>query len=83
MFDDDDDDDVFAFAAVFVPLTTIFLVHYVGLDKLTNAYGLLNLIKGLATMAGPPLAGWTQFGDWIQMAFQWQLIQSFNLAYTA
>jgi len=44
-------------AAVFVPLTTLFLVKYVGLDRLTNAYGLLSMIKGLATMTGPPIAG--------------------------
>jgi len=49
--------DVLAGAAVFVPLTTLFLVKYVGLDRLTNAYGLLSMIKGLATMAGPPIAG--------------------------
>jgi len=49
--------DVLADAAVFVPLTTLFLVKYVGLDRLTNAYGLLSMIKGLATMTGPPIAG--------------------------
>jgi len=43
--------------AVFVPLTTLFLVQYVGLDRLTNAYGLLSMVKGVATMAGPPVAG--------------------------
>jgi len=43
--------------AVFVPLTTLFLVKYVGLDRLTNAYGLLSMVKGLATMTGPPVAG--------------------------
>ena len=43
--------------AVFVPLSTLFLVKYVGLNRLTNAYGLLSMIKGLATMAGPPIAG--------------------------
>jgi len=48
---------VLAGAAVFVPLTTLFLVKYVGLDRLTNAYGLLSMIKGLATMTGPPIAG--------------------------
>ena len=44
-------------AAVFVPLTTLFLVKYVGLNRLTNAYGLLSMVKGLATIAGPPIAG--------------------------
>jgi len=43
--------------AVFVPLTTLFLVKYVGLNRLTNAYGLLSMLKGLASMAGPPIAG--------------------------
>lgn len=49
--------DVLTGAAVFVPLTTLFLVQYVGLDRLTNAYGLLSMIKGFATMTGPPIAG--------------------------
>jgi len=42
---------------VFVPVTTMFLVKYVGLDKLTNAYGLLSMVKGFASMVGPPVAG--------------------------
>lgn len=41
----------------FVPMTTVFLVKYIGLDKLTNSFGLLSMIKGIATMAGPPIAG--------------------------
>jgi len=32
-------------------------VKYVGLNRLTNAYGLLSMVKGLATIAGPPIAG--------------------------
>lgn len=43
--------------AFFTPLTPLFLVKYLGLEKLTNSFGLLSMIKGLATMAGPPLAG--------------------------
>lgn len=43
--------------SVFVPLTTIFLVKYIGLDKLTNSFGLLCMVKGISTMAGPPIAG--------------------------
>lgn len=38
-------------------MTTVFLVKYIGLDKLTNSFGLLSMIKGIATMAGPPIAG--------------------------
>lgn len=44
-------------SAGFVPMTTIFLVKFVGLDKLTNSFGLLSMIKGVSTMAGPPIAG--------------------------
>ena len=28
-----------------------------GLDQLTNSLSLLNLVKGVASFAGPPLAG--------------------------
>jgi MFS family permease len=43
--------------AAFVPLSSIFLVKYLGLEKLTNAFGLLSLVRGFASMLGSPIAG--------------------------
>lgn len=52
-------DDIFLFliAAGYISLTSIILVDLLGLDKLTNAFGLLILFRGVAAIAGPPLAG--------------------------
>jgi MFS family permease len=41
----------------YVCLTSVVLVDLVGVDRLTNAFGLLLLIQGIATFVGPPLAG--------------------------
>ena len=38
-------------------LTTIILVNLLGMDKLTNAYGIVMLAEGVANVVGPPLAG--------------------------
>ncbi len=38
-------------------LTTIILVELLGMEKLTNAYGLVMLAEGTANLVGPPLAG--------------------------
>ncbi|CAG5119600.1 unnamed protein product [Candidula unifasciata] len=46
------------FISVSYPLTTVLLVQYLGVGKLTNAYGLLMLVQGIANFLGPPLAGW-------------------------
>ena len=43
--------------ASLVTLTSIVLVDVLGLEKLTSAFGLLTMFRGLATMMGPPLAG--------------------------
>ena len=43
--------------AGYISLTSIILVDLLGLDKLTNAFGLLILFRGIAAIAGPPLAG--------------------------
>ena len=40
-------------------LTTIILVNLLGMDKLTNAYGIVMLAEGVANVVGPPLAGRT------------------------
>lgn len=41
----------------YISLTSIILVDLLGLDKLTNAFGLLILFRGAATVVGSPLAG--------------------------
>lgn len=50
---------VFGFTiGAYVGLTSVILVDLLGLDKLTNAFGLLLLFQGIASLMGPPLAGW-------------------------
>jgi len=46
------------FIAPFISLTSIILVELLGLEKLTNSFGLLLLFRGLASVVGPPFAGW-------------------------
>lgn len=46
-----------AFVAGYISLTSIILVDLLGLDKLTNAFGLLILFRGAAAIVGSPLAG--------------------------
>lgn len=46
-----------SFTAGYISLTSIILVDLLGLDKLTNAFGLLILFRGAAAMIGPPIAG--------------------------
>jgi MFS transporter, MCT family, solute carrier family 16 (monocarboxylic acid transporters), member 14 len=41
----------------YVCLTSVVLVDLVGVDRLTNAFGLLLFIQGIATFVGPPMAG--------------------------
>lgn len=43
--------------AGYISLTSIILVDLLGLDKLTNAFGLLILFRGAAAILGSPLAG--------------------------
>ncbi|XP_069688368.1 monocarboxylate transporter 13 isoform X2 [Periplaneta americana] len=42
----------------YVGLTSVILVDLLGLDRLTNAFGLLLLFQGIASFLGPPIAGW-------------------------
>ena len=48
---------VYLTSAGYISLTSIILVDLLGLDKLTNAFGLLILFRGAATIVGSPLAG--------------------------
>lgn len=45
------------FAAGYISLTSIILVDLLGLERLTNAFGLLILFRGAAAIVGSPLAG--------------------------
>lgn len=45
------------FPAVFASLRSILVVDLLGLEKLTNAFGLLLLFQGVAAAIGAPLAG--------------------------
>jgi hypothetical protein len=47
----------FVFAAGYMSLTSIILVDLLGLDKLTNAFGLLILFRGFAVIFGAPIIG--------------------------
>ena len=38
-------------------LDTILMVEFVGMDKLTSAYGISMMIQGIANTIGPPIAG--------------------------
>lgn len=49
---------IFGFTiGAYVGLTSVILVDLLGLDKLTNAFGLLLLFQGIASFIGPPMAG--------------------------
>ncbi|KAL1124162.1 hypothetical protein AAG570_001932 [Ranatra chinensis] len=45
-------------AGAYVGLTSVILVDLLGLDKLTNAFGLLLMFQGIASLIGPPITGW-------------------------
>lgn len=41
----------------FATLRSIVIVELLGLEKLTNAFGLLLLFQGIASIIGAPVAG--------------------------
>ncbi|KAL3886819.1 hypothetical protein ACJMK2_026787 [Sinanodonta woodiana] len=43
--------------AAYISLTSIIICDLMGLEKLTNAFGLLSMARGIAGIVGPPLAG--------------------------
>ncbi|XP_057325967.1 monocarboxylate transporter 12 [Microplitis mediator] len=50
---------VFGFTVgAYVGLTSVILVDLIGLERLTNAFGLVLLFQGVASLLGPPIAGW-------------------------
>lgn len=49
---------VFGFTiGAYVGLTSVILVDLLGLDNLTNAFGILLLFQGIASFVGPPIVG--------------------------
>lgn len=49
---------VFGFTiGAYVGLTSVILVDLLGLEKLTNAFGILLLFQGVASLIGPPIGG--------------------------
>ena len=44
-------------SGAYIGLTPVVLVDLLGLDKLTNAFGLLSLFRGIASIMGPPIIG--------------------------
>jgi MFS family permease len=50
---------IFGFSiACFAALRSVITVNLLGLERLTNAFGLLLLPQGIATIVGAPFAGW-------------------------
>ena len=43
--------------AAWISLTTIVLVEFMGMDRLTNAFGLLTMVRGICSIFGAPVAG--------------------------
>ncbi|XP_052218944.1 monocarboxylate transporter 12-like isoform X2 [Dreissena polymorpha] len=45
------------FSGVTISLTSVILADIVGIDKLSNAFGMCNFVGGVSVFAGPPVAG--------------------------
>jgi len=70
------------YTGVYVCLTPIVLVDLLGLEKLSNAFGLVLLFQGIGAVAGPPFAGLyhhifqnflSSFQEWAVMHQYWTL----------
>ena len=44
-------------SGAYVGLTSVVLVDLLGMEKLTNAFGLLLMFQGIASLIGPPMCG--------------------------
>ena len=56
---------VFGFTiGAYVGLTSVILVDLLGLDNLTNAFGLLLLFQGIASFVGPPIGTFFSINIW-------------------
>jgi len=47
----------FFYLGGYVSITSLLLVDLLGLEKMTNSFGILIMFQGIATAVGPPLAG--------------------------
>lgn len=47
-----------ATSGAYVGLTSVVLADLLGIERLTNAFGLLLLFQGIASVAGPPFCAW-------------------------
>lgn len=45
------------FVAAYISLTSILLVDLLGIERLTNAFGLVTMFRGASAILGPPVAG--------------------------
>lgn len=48
---------LYNFSAAYISLTSIIICDLIGLEKLTNAFGILTLARGTSSIYGPPIAG--------------------------
>ena len=48
---------MFSTSGVYVALTPVVLVDLLGLDALTNSFGLTLMFQGIGAVIGPPIAG--------------------------
>ena len=46
-----------ATSGAYVGLTSVVLADLLGIERLTNAFGLLLMFQGIASIVGPPLCG--------------------------
>ncbi|XP_042235653.1 monocarboxylate transporter 14-like [Homarus americanus] len=44
-------------SGAYVGLTSVVLVDLLGMERLTNAFGLLLMFQGIASIIGPPMCG--------------------------
>ena len=56
-------------SGAYVGLTSVVLVDLLGLDKLTNAFGLLLMFQGIASVIGPPIIGERLVAIWRYLTF--------------
>lgn len=64
----------FIVSGCFATLRSIVIVELLGLDKLTNAFGLLLLFQGLASIIGSPVAGNSSKAYILQYIFRVKLL---------
>lgn len=46
-----------SYTATFISLAPVVIVELVGLEKLTNGFGLICMVRGITAIIGPPLEG--------------------------